>query len=182
MADMTPADVMAMTREGNGPFDGNGLTILILFFLMFGWAGNGWGNNTALTRADLSDGFNNAEIQRNQSDIRTDIGNLRYDMATGNAGIAQQIAENRYAAALQAQSAQAQMATCCCDIKTAIHAEGEATRAMLQQQTIDDLKYQLTQAQTAVANAVQTQNILNSLGRFVTNPAVNPYTCYGGCA
>lgn len=189
MADMTPADFMALNgNHENGFLEGNGIIILILFFLMFGWGGNGFGNAAAqgaLTRAEMADGFNTAEIQRNQNDIRTDIGNMRYDMATGNAALQSQIAENRYAAALQAQAAQAQMSTCCCDLKTAIHAEGEATRAMIQQQTIDDLKYQLGQANTAVANAVQTQNILNSLGRYVTNPAVNPYTCYNsgcGCA
>lgn len=197
MADMTPADMMALTgRNDNGFLEGNGIIILILFFLMLGggW-GNNWGGNNAamqgaLTRAELADGFNMNEVQRNQSDIKEGLCGLnsailqnRYDMAIGNANIGQQIAENRYAAALQAQTAQAQMASCCCDLKTAIHAEGEATRDMIQHQTIEDLKYQLNQANTAIANAVQTQNILNSLGRFYTNPSVNPYTVYnaGGC-
>ena len=173
MAELTPADVMAMNNRDNNFLEGNGIIILILFFLM--WGGNGFfGNNAAaqgaLTRAEMSDGFNTAEIQRNQADIKADI-----------AGLGREVMENRYAAALQAQAAQAQQSQCCCDLKTAIHAEGEATRAMIQQQTIDDLKAQLNQAQTAVANAVQTQNILGSLGRFVMNPSVNPYTCYGGC-
>lgn len=187
-----------MADMENGFLEGNGIIILLLFFLMFGWGGNGFGfgyNNAAaqgaVTRAEMQDGFNNAEIQRNQSDIKDGLCGInqqimqnRYDMALGNAGISQAIAENRYAAALQAQAAQGQLATCCCDLKTAVHAEGEATRAMIQQQTIDDLKYQLTQANTAVSNAVQTQNLVNqmqgmmaSMGRWVANPPM-PYAQY----
>lgn len=176
MAEMTPADVMALTDRNNDNFlNGGGFWYIIVLFFLFGMFGNGFGGygnaaaQGALTRAEMSDGFNTAEIQRNQADIKADI-----------AGLGREVMENRYAAALQAQTAQAQQAQCCCDLKTAIHAEGEATRALIQQQTIDDLKYQLTQAQTAVSNAVQTQNILGSLGRFVINPPVNPFTCYNG--
>jgi len=192
MAEMTTADMLALSNNReNGFLEGNGIIILILFFLMFGWGGNGFGNNAmqgALTRAEMSDGFNMAEVQRNQSDIKAaicatdkEVLQNRYDTALGNANLQAQIAENRYAAALQAQTAQAQMSQCCCDLKTALHAEGEATRALIQQQTIDDLKSQLNTATAAIANATQTQNILNSLGRFYTNPPVNPCTCYGGC-
>ena len=146
----------------------------------------------------MADGFNTSEIKQGigglahgQYDLNTSILNNRYENALGVAGldrgimqsrydtllgqnaISAQIAQNRYDAAIAAQVAQAQMASCCCDIKTQLHAEGEATRAMLQQQTIDDLKSQLNQAQTAVANAVQTQNItqniLGQMGRWVAN-------------
>lgn len=183
-----------MENMDNSFLEGNGIIILILFILMFGWGGNGlgMGNATAqgvLTRADLADGFNSAEIQRNQSDIKESICGLnnavmqsRYDMAVGNASLAQQIAENRYTTALQAQSAQAQMASCCCDIKTALHAEGEATRDLIRQNMIDDLKQQLNTATSAIANATQTQNLANMLGRFYINPPVSPYYAYGsGC-
>ena len=82
MDNMTPADVMAMTRnnDNDGFFGGNGFYgIIVLFFIfaLFGGGGfGGWGNNAAaqgaLTRAELADGFNTAEIQRNQSDIIRD--------------------------------------------------------------------------------------------------------------
>lgn len=207
-----------MADMENGFWNGNGFIVLILFLMMFGgWNGNGFGNNAALqgslTRAELADGFNTSEIQngignimRGQYDMNTSILNNRYENALGVAGLDRgimqsrydtllgqnalgaQIAQNRYDAALQAQNAQAQMANCCCDLKTAVHAEGEATRAMIQQQTIDDLKSQLNQAQTAVANAVQTQNItqsiLGQMGRWVANaPMPVLYNGYGnGCA
>jgi len=193
MAEMTTADMLALSSNKDSFLEGNGLIVLILFLLMWGWGGNGFGGSNAvqgaLTRAEMADGFNISEIQRNQSDIKAAICNTdqmvmqnRYDAALGNAALAQQIAENKYAAALQAQNMQAQMAQCCCDIKTAITADGAATRAMIQQQTIDDLKSQLNTATNAIANATQTQNILNTLGRFVSNPPVNPCGCYNtGC-
>ena len=40
------------------------------------------------------------------------------------------------------------------------------------------LQYELNQANTAVANAVQTQNILNSLGQFYPKAGVNPCAVY----
>ena len=181
-----------MDTTENNFLEGNGIIILLLFFLMFGW-GNGFGGNNAatqgaLTRAEMGDAFNMSEVQRNQSDIKEQINGIntaimqnRYDTALGISGTNQNIMENRYAAALQAQNAQAQMSTCCCDLKTAVHAEGEATRALIQQNMIDDLKQQLNTATAATANAVQTQNILGALGRWVANPSVNPYTSYTGC-
>lgn len=207
MAEMTPADVMAL--NGNCRRDdfleGNGLIILILFFLISGW-GNGFGfggGNAALqgslTRAELADGFNMNEVQRNQSDIKDEIFginsnilNNKYEMAVGNAHLQNQIAENRYSAALQNQNLQSQMASCCCEIKTALHAEGEATRALIQQNTIQELRDNLQAAQLQLGNVAQTQNltgqianatdnILRNLGRYYTNPPVNPYTCYNTC-
>lgn len=211
-----------MADMENSFLEGNGIVILLLFLLMFGWGGNGFGNfggnaamQGAMTRAELYEGFNTNEIKseidhvvHGQYDLNTSILNNRYENAVGMAaldksvmqnrfdtllgqnGLSAQIAQNKYDAALQAQAAQAQMANCCCDIKTALHAEGEATRAMIQQQTIDDLTYKLNQANTAVANAVQTQNItgqmrdmMNAMGRWYANPPANPYIVYGnnGC-
>ena len=57
MSDLTAADIAAMTRK-DGFLEGNGIIILILFFLMFGggFGGFGFGNAAAqgaLTRAEL---------------------------------------------------------------------------------------------------------------------------------
>ncbi len=185
-----------MADMENNFLEGNGIIILLLFFLMFGWSGmggyGGFGSAAAqgaLTRAELADGFNMNEVQRNQSDIKHDICGVNQNIMENRYAIGNQVLENRYQAALQAQGAQAQMASCCCDLKTAIHAEGEATRAMIQQNTMQELRDNLQAAQLQLGNVAQTQNILNSLGRFYTNPPVNPYTCYnvsgygfnGGC-
>ena len=176
----------------NSFLEGNGIVILLLFFLMFGWnngGGFGFGNAAAqgsLTRAELADGFNINEIQRNQSDIKeaicatnNNIMQSRYDTLLGQNALGAQIAQNRYDAALQAQNVQSQMASCCCDIKTALHAEGEATRALIQQNTIQELRDNLQAAQLTLGNAAQTQNLLSQMGRWVANaPVAN---VYGGC-
>ena len=66
------------------------------------------------------------------------------------------------------------MAQNCCDLKTVMHGEGEATRALITQNTIQDLRdkladkdNELQSAQFTLANANQIQNILNTLGRYV---------------
>lgn len=163
-----------MADMENNFLEGNGIIILLLFFLMFGWSGmGGYGgfNNAAaqgaLTRAELADGFNMNEVQRNQSDIKHDICCTNQNIMENRYAIGNQIMENRYTGALNT-----------CDLKTAIHAEGEATRALINQNVMQELRDNLQAAQLQLGNVAQTQNILNSLGRFYTNPPVNPYTCY----
>lgn len=176
MADITPADMIAMSdRHDNGFLEGNGIIILLLFFLFLGGGSgfSGFGNAAtqgALTRAELSDGFNMAEIQRNQADLKSGLCGLdqqimqsRYDAALGNGALAQQVMQNRYDNALQMQTLQAQMAQCCCDMKTATHAEGEATRALITSNTIQELRDQLQAAQLTLGNASQTQTIISAL-------------------
>lgn len=57
-----------------------------------------------------------------------------------------------------------------CTITNAIHHEGEQTRALINANTMQDLRDRLSTAEGALSNAAQTTAILNSLGRFVQNP------------
>lgn len=53
----------------------------------------------------------------------------------------------------------AQLASCCCETKAAIHADGEMTRALINANTMADLQNRLN-----IANqSIQTQTIINSL-------------------
>ena len=73
MDNMSVADIAAVTRnsgysDGWGGFGGNGAWVLIILFAMiFGWGGNGWGNRGAngepVTEAGLCNAmnFNNLE-------------------------------------------------------------------------------------------------------------------------
>lgn len=95
---------------------------------------------------------------------------------------------------------------CCCSIKSegfkntadilsAIHADGEATRAMIQGNYIQDLRDRLAQSQRetdtanlALQNNAQTQTLLAQINK-VPQPAYitcSPYVSYGynpcGCA
>lgn len=50
-----------------------------------------------------------------------------------------------------------------CDIVNAIHAEGEATRGLITQNTIQELRDNLQAAQLQLGNYSQTQTLINEL-------------------
>ena len=65
---MSIADVMALKKDDEGAFGGNGMWVFFLFFLLawgnggFGGFGNAAGQG-ALTRAEMYDGFNAQDIK-----------------------------------------------------------------------------------------------------------------------
>lgn len=227
MDNMSLADIAAVTNKdrGDGIFgDGcGGFFWIVVLFLVFGMMGGGlWGNNSglqgALTRGEMADGFNTAEILRNQNGImrdqfgvQRDVLENRYNTQLGFAGIDKSIMENRFAsqqcccdtqkeilqnrydAALQAQAMQAQQTQCCCDVKTAIHAEGEATRALINANTMQELRDNLQAAQLQLGTLSQTNTLLSAINKtpvpaYLTcspyQTAYNPYAnagC-GGCS
>ena len=227
MDNMSLADIAAVTNKdrGDGIFgDGcGGFFWIVVLFLVFGMMGGGlWGNNSglqgALTRGEMADGFNTAEILRNQNGImrdqfgvQRDVLENRYNTQLGLAGIDTSIMENRFAsqqcccdtqkeilqnrydAALQAQAMQAQQTQCCCDVKTAIHAEGEATRALINANTMQELRDNLQAAQLQLGTLSQTNTLLSAINKtpvpaYLTcspyQTAYNPYanTGCGGCS
>lgn len=76
-----------------------------------------------------------------------------------------------------------------CEITTAIHAEAEATRALMTANVMQELRDQLQAAQLQLGDLSQTQNIINAVRPF-PQPAYitcSPYTsangfgCNNGC-
>lgn len=199
MGEMTPADMNAVMnggRQNDSFFGGDGFWgIIVLFFIFAMFGGNMWGNGNAglqgaLTRGEMADGFNTAEILRNQNGlmrdqfgVQRDVLENRYNTQLGLAGIDKSIMENRFAsqqcccetqkeimqnrydAALQAQAMQAQQAQCCCDVKTAIHAEGEATRALINANTMQELRDNLQAAQLQLGTLSQTNTLLSAINK-----------------
>lgn len=225
MDNMSLADIAAVTNKdkcSDGFFGEGGFFWIVVLFLVFGMMGGGlWGNNNglqgALTRGEMADGFNTAQILRNQSDITRDqfgiqrdilenrftaqqcccqtqqnIMQSRYDNALGQAATQREIMENRFTTQLGFQNMQAQQAQCCCDLKTAVHAEAEATRALITANEMQALRDKLQLAQAALNNDAQTQQLLSAINK-VPQPAYltcspyqatyNPYAsgCNGGC-
>lgn len=134
------ADAKAIAGDNNG-FGGNGgFWIILLFLVLFG-GGNfgGFGNRND---GSLSTDF--AVIDRKIDAIGNGICNAQYE----NARLQNQTDMNMMQGfnALQAQGAQ-----CCCDLKTAIHAEGEATRAMIRENELQTLRDKVGELQTANA-------------------------------
>lgn len=118
-----------------------------------------------------------SEIQTNRYNLGTEIMQNRFNCSQNACTTQKEVLQNRYDNAIgQAnlqkdillgnKDIQAQMAQCCCDLKTAVHAEGEATRALITENTIQDLRDRL-----AVANsAITSQSIANDV-----IGAVRPY-------
>lgn len=80
------------------------------------------------------------------------------------------------------QGLASQMASCCCEIKTAVHSEGEQTRALIQNNTIQSLRdeinakdRELLSTGLVTAQTIQTQNLEN----FIRGIVGNNYGC--GC-
>ena len=153
-------------------------------------------NNLDNTVGRLSD-----SLQADYMGLQNGLSNIGYEtlrnFGTTQSQIAQcccetqkEIMQNRYDNALAMQNLQAQMAACCSETKTAIHAEGEATRALMQTNTIQELRDQLQAAQLQLGTLSQTNTIIGTL-RPTPIPAYitcspyqsEQYNCgaYGGC-
>ena len=172
MENMSLADIAAINKDNDGFFGGNGFfAIIVLFFIfeMFGGGGFGWGNNAATqganTRGELYEGFNTNAILQNQNGLMRD-----------NFGLQRDILENRF-----------DTQKCCCDIKSAIHAEAEATRQLINQNTMQELRDNLQAAQLQLGNLNQTQTLINALRPcpIPAYPSCSPYQVaswnYNGC-
>ena len=204
------ADIRAATQDDNG-YGGQGswFWIVVLFLFMFGFGRNGWGNdcnNGALTRAEMTDGFNNQSILNKLNGLENGLCDGFYAqnnaMLQGFSTMGNQIMQNQFA-----------MKECCCEtnrnidavryenskntceITTAIHNEGEQTRALIQANTIQNLRDRLEaksqELQTAnfqLSQQAQNATLINEL-RPCAKPAYitcSPYQartfgCGCGC-
>lgn len=90
MADMSPTEVMALTKDGDGLGNSWFGMIIVLFFLVYGMNGT-WGNqgfNNAIGYENLS---TSNEVQRG-FDNQNSMANQREILAAVNAGTAQSVA------------------------------------------------------------------------------------------
>lgn len=196
---LSAADVAAVTRNNDYDGFGNGgwIWIILLAFLFRGnWGGyGGYGGESPLVSEEFikRDIFNtNQNVSNTACQTQRDVLENRYTAQLCCCETQKEILQSRYDAALQAQTIQAQLASCCCDLKTAIHAEGEATRGLIQGNMIQDLKDRLAERDRDLSTAnfqlsqqAQSANIISTL-QPTPRPAYltcSPYFAYnyGGC-
>lgn len=148
------SDIAALMGNKEGGFlEGNGIIILLIFFLAFAGGGFGglFGNcnaNEALTRAELAQGLADNNVTRKLDGISNGLCDGFYaqntTMLQGFNSIGQQIAENRYAAD-----------KCCCEINRNIDAvryeNAQNTCAIIQNATANTQKI----LDTMCANTIQ---------------------------
>ena len=198
---MTPADIMAMTKDNDGMANiWNNPFVYLIWIWAFRMFGNNFGNDAAtqgaLTRADLFEGFNNQGVNDKLNDITTGLCNsfatVNSNLCQGFNSVNSGLAENRFA----------QQQCCCelkkeiselaaenyrntCEIATAIHSEGEATRALITENAIQALRDKLADkdrdilyANLQLSQKEQNETLIDVL-RPVSRPAYitcSPYT------
>ena len=206
--DLTPADVMAMNGGNNEATLWNNPFIYLVWLAVLGrggiFGGNGAGDPAvqgALTRSDLFEGFNNQDVNGQLRGITNGICDGFYainnGLKDGFYGIQTGITELGYG-----------MKDCCCginrnidavrfenakntcDITTAIHAEGEATRALINANTVqalrdklEDRDRELLTANFQLSQQAQNAYLLNEI-RPCARPAYitcSPYTTASFC-
>lgn len=196
---MTPADVAAVMR-GNGYGDswgGNCWWIVILFLAMM-WGGNGWGNNgfqnaigyeNLATSNEVQRGFDNQNSMSNQREILAAInGNSLQGMQNSNQNTQyitgqvmdkyNELERDIQGIAMAQQQTIANQAQCCCDIKQAIMAEGNATRAMIQQDKIEALQQRVNDLNLQAQMAGVVRYPMSTAYNAGFNPFCN---CGNGC-
>ena len=143
---LTASDVLALTRDNESDMWNNPFIYLVWLAVL----GNGglFGNRGAelqgtITRSDLFEGFNNQDVNGQLRGItngicdgfyatRQGISELGFGMKDCCCGINRNIDAVRYEGAQNT-----------CAITNAIHAEGEATRALINANTMQDLRDKL---------------------------------------
>lgn len=168
--------------------------------------------SSEFTQRDINSGFQNTNnmISNGFSDISTNLCNLRSDVLTGNMGLSNAILDSKYAnqlaesqtqrdillqttqlenqAGMNALQNQAKLDACCCELKSLIREDGEATRSLITQNTINELREKLNEAQTEISNRNIESSIINNVRPYpvpsylVSSPyqsIYNPYSFNG---
>lgn len=185
------ADIRAATEGDRDDGFGNGAWwIIILFLFVFMGGGGLWGNRqsdygqyaTAASQQEILYGQQfqglNSALQR----ISDGICNSTYALNNAITG--------------EGRNMQMQMADCCCKtqtaianlaaqtdrqtcaITTAIHAEGEQTRALMQANTIQQLRDKVNELQLGQSQCAQNAYLVNTLRPY---PVPTYNACGGQC-
>lgn len=201
--DTSPADLRAILdgADGSNGFGGGTLLLIILFLLSFGMGGFGFGGRGAATdslNTDFAilerkmDGLTNGQCQAGYENARlanetqvamlTGFGQTQMAMQQGFAQQAQCCCEIQRAIDQVNYLAQQNK----CDIITAVHQEGETTRAMIQQNKIDTLQQQLNEQNQQIQTMKMQDSIAQATCGMVKYPQSIAYTAgpspfFGGC-
>lgn len=214
---LSAGDILALTREDNDMNQMWNNPFIYLVWLAVLGGGGLFGNRTAelqnaVTRSDLFEGFNNQDVNGQLRGITNGICDGFYainsgmkdgfyannvGMKDGFYGIQGALAENRFAQqncccetnrnidAVRFESAQNT-----CSITNAIHAEAEATRALINSNTMQALRDKLADKDRDIlardfqlSQLAQSATLVNEL-RPCAKPAYitcSPYTTAGTC-
>lgn len=215
--ELSAADIMAMTKGDNSDWMNNPF-IYLVWLALLGGNGSILGNRGdaavqgAITRSDLFEGFNTQEINSQLRGITNGLCDGFYavnsSLKDGFYGNQAAVKDGFYATQAGITELGYGMKDCCCginrnidavrfdasqntrDITSAIHAEGEATRALINQNTIQDLRDKLEARDRDVivrdfqlSQLAQNQYLVNEI-KPCAKPAYitcSPYTSQSFC-
>lgn len=160
---LSAGDILALTRDQDGMGNAwNNPFIYLVWLALLGGNGGLFGRRddstlqSSLTRSDLFEGFNNQDVNSQLRGITNGLCDGFYavnnGLKDGFYGIQSALAENRFAqqnccceikSGIKDLSAEGYRNTC--EITTAIHAEGEATRALINSNTMQELRDKLAE-------------------------------------
>ena len=188
--------VMDMNRGYDDGWGGNSFAWIIILFALLGWNRNG----DYVTPTQLQNGFDSSNIQNKlnqlQQTVTSGICDGFYSTAQQINGIDKSLAAESYATRDAVNQVGYAVKDCCCTtnrnidsvkfeaaqntaaITNAIHQEGEMTRAMIKEQEVQALRDEVTVLRGQISNNEQNGILLNSIGRYVTNP---PCAYQGTC-
>lgn len=197
MENYSLSDFAAVTKDADGMAGNGAWWIIILFlFVIMGGGWNGFNRQsdfgqyaTAASQQEILFGQQFGQLNDRLTNIGNGICNLGYEMqgdfgqltqtvmSTGNSiqsQLAQCCCENRLATA----NLSAQIDRQTCDITTAIHAEGEQTRAMMQANETQQLRDKV--------NSLEADNRMYGVVRYPNgysyNAGPSPFCgCNSGC-
>ena len=200
---LTASDVLALTRNDENEMWNNPFIYLVWLAVLGGGGlfGNRGEVQSAITRSDLFEGFNSQDVNGQLRGITSGICDGFYatnsGLKDGFYGIQGALAENRFASqqcccetnrnidAVRYEGAQNT-----CAITNAIHAEGEATRALINANVMQELRDKLEARDRDVlvrdfqlSQLAQTSSLIGEL-RPCAKPAYitcSPYTTAGTC-
>lgn len=201
---LSAADVAAVTRNNDDNGWGGGcwwiwiILIAFLFPMMGGW--NRGGVETGVQDNFISDEFvkrdifnTNQNVSNTACQTQRDVLENRYTTQLGLQQLQasqqncccetqKEILQSRYDTALMAQNMQAQMAQCCCDIKESILADGNATRQLLQENTIQALRDKLADRDRDLQNAYNQISQVSQESRIINAVRPTPTPAYLTCS
>ena len=189
---LSAGDILALTRDGDGMNNwANNPFIYLVWLALLGGNGGFFGNRNndaawqnTMTRSDMFEGFNNQDVNSQLRGITNGLCDGFYTISNsikdGTYATQSALAENRFASQqcccetkglLKDLAAEGYRNTC--EITTAIHAEGEATRALITANTMQDLRDRLADrdrdlitANFQLSQQAQSANLISTLRPF----------------
>lgn len=145
-----------------GGMGGNWIWIILFILLLGGNGGGLFGGGNSATNAVNTD-FQFANLGSKIDSVNGQVFGLSKDIYQGFAQTAAQTAAGFCAVERNIDAVRYEAAQNTCAITSAIHADGEATRALINANTMQELRDQLQASQFQLSQMSQTANLVNQL-------------------